>query len=144
MKMIRCMVTAFHCFLNVHCLSSTARSVSCSRTDAIDQSGFFTKLTAKTEFLIVRSKHQLERVNIAHFMLVRIRSMMPVRNLSVIFHFNLKMVMQITKAYSNACYNLYNIRRIRKFPSEPRNHMHHYMHMAYLAGCFGTEERNTQ
>ena len=74
----------------------------------------------KTEFLIVGSKQQLERVNIPfiHVGEDQITPVTSVRNLGVIFDSNLKMDMQITKAYQNAYYHLHNIRRIRKFLSQ--------------------------
>ena len=75
---------------------------------------------SKTEFLIVGSKQQLERVNIPfiHVGEDQITPVMSVRNLGVIFDSNLKMDMQITKACQNAFYHLHNIRRIRKFLSQ--------------------------
>ena len=74
---------------------------------------------SKTEFLIVGSKQQLERVNIpcVHVGEDRITPVTSVRNLGVIFDSNLKMDLQITKACQNAYYHLHNIRRIRKFLS---------------------------
>ena len=75
---------------------------------------------SKTEYLIVGSKQQLERVNIPfiHVGKDQITPVTSVRNLGVIFDSNLKMVMQITKACPNAYYHLHNIRRIRKFLSQ--------------------------
>ena len=76
---------------------------------------------SKTEFFIVGSKQQLERVNIPPFIHVgedHITPVTSVRNLGVIFYSNLKMDMQITKACQNAYYHLHNIRRIRKFLSQ--------------------------
>ena len=75
---------------------------------------------SKTEFLIVGSKQQLERVNIPliHVGEDQITHVTSVRNLGVIFDSNWKMDMQITKAYQNAYYHLHNIRRIRKFLSQ--------------------------
>ena len=71
----------------------------------------------KTEFLIVGSKQQLERVNIPfiHVGEDQITPVTSVRNLGVIFDSNLKVDMQITKACQNAYYHLHNIRGIRKF-----------------------------
>ena len=75
---------------------------------------------SKTEFLIVGSKQQLERVNIPfiHVGEDQITPVTSVRNLGVIFDSNLKMDMHITKACQNAYYHLHNIRRIRKFLSQ--------------------------
>ena len=75
---------------------------------------------SKTEFLIVGSKQQLERVNIPfiHVGEDQITPVTSVRNLGVIFDSNLKMDMQITKACQIAYYHLHNIRRIRKFLSQ--------------------------
>ena len=55
---------------------------------------------SKTEFFIVGSKQQLERVNIPfiHVGEDQITPVTSVRNLGVIFDSNLKMDMQITKA----------------------------------------------
>ena len=74
---------------------------------------------SKTEFLIVGSKQQLERVNIPfiHVGEDQITPVTSVRNLGVIFDSNLKMDMQITKACQIA-YHVHNIRRIRKFLSQ--------------------------
>ena len=75
---------------------------------------------SKTEFLIVGSKQQLERVNIPfiHVDEDQITHVTSVRNLGVIFDSNLKMDMQITKACQNAYYHLHNIRRVREFLSQ--------------------------
>ena len=75
---------------------------------------------SKTEFLIVGSKQQLERVNIPfiHVGEDQITPVTSVRNLGVIFDSNLKMDMQITKSCQMAYYHLHNIRRIRKFLSQ--------------------------
>ena len=74
----------------------------------------------KTELLIVWSKQQLDCVNIPfiHVGEDQITPVMSVRNLSVIFDFNLKMDMQITKACHNAYYNLHNSRIIQKMLSQ--------------------------
>ena len=75
---------------------------------------------SKTEFLIVGSKQQIERVSIPaiHVGDDQITPVTSVRNLGVIFFSTLKMDMQITKACQNAYYHLYNIRRTRKFLSQ--------------------------
>ena len=75
---------------------------------------------SNTEFLIVGSKQQLERVNIPfiHVDEDQITPVASVRNLGVVSDSNLKMDMQITKACQNAYYHLHNIRRIRKFLSQ--------------------------
>ena len=75
---------------------------------------------SKTEFLIVWSKQQLERINISfiHVGEDQITPVMSVRNLCVLFDSNLKMDTQITKACQNAYYHLHNIRRISKFLSQ--------------------------
>ena len=75
---------------------------------------------SKTEFLIVGSKQQLERVNIPfiHVGGDQITPVTSVRNVGVIFDSNLKMDMQITKACQNAYYHLHNIRRNRKSLSQ--------------------------
>ena len=75
---------------------------------------------SKTEFVIVGSRQQLERVNIP-FLEVGSDEIAPVtsvRNLGVIFDSNLKMDMHISKACQTAYYHLHNIRRIRKFLSQ--------------------------
>ena len=75
---------------------------------------------SKTEFLIIGSKQQLERVNIPFIHVGEDQStpVTSVRNLGAIFDSNLKMDMQITKACQNAYYDLHNIRTIRKFLSQ--------------------------
>ena len=75
---------------------------------------------SKTEFLIVGSKQQLERVSIPSIQVGedQIAPVTSVRNLGVIFDSNLKMDMHITKACQKAYFHLHNIRRIRKFLSQ--------------------------
>ena len=75
---------------------------------------------SKTEFLIIGSKQQLERVNIASIQVgdAKITPVKSVRNLGVIFDSNLKMDQHITKACKSAYYHLHNIRRIRKYLTE--------------------------
>ena len=77
-------------------------------------------MTAKTEFLIVGSKQQLERVNIPSIQVGedQIAPVMSVRNIGVIFDSKLKMDIHITKACKTAYFHLHNIRRIRKFLSQ--------------------------
>ena len=71
----------------------------------------------KTEFLIVGSKQQLERVNIPfiHVGEEQITPVTSVRKLGVIFDSNLKMDMRITKACQNVYFHPQKIRRIRQF-----------------------------
>ena len=75
---------------------------------------------SKTEFLIVGSKQQLERVNIPfiHVAEDQITPVTSVRDLGAIFDSILKMDMQITKACQNVYNHLHNIARIRKFLSQ--------------------------
>ena len=75
---------------------------------------------SKTDFFIIGSKQQLERVNtqFIHVGEDQIRSVTSVRNLGVTFDSNLKIDMQITKACQNAYYHLYNIRSFRKCLSQ--------------------------
>ena len=82
---------------------------------------------SKTEFLIIRSKQQLERVNIPliHVGEDQITLVMSVRNLWVIFDSNLKMDVQITKTWQNAYYHLLQHQENPKMP-EPGSHVHDY------------------
>ena len=75
---------------------------------------------SKTEFLLVGSKQQLERVSIPSIQVGedKIAPVTSVRNLGVIFDSNLKMDAHITKACQTAYFHLHNIRRIRKFLSQ--------------------------
>ena len=102
----------------------------CGRTEERMISNMLMVNDSKTEFLIVGSKQQLERVNIPfiHVGEDQITPVTSVRNLGVIFDSNLKMDMQITKACQNAyyIYHLHNIRRIRKFLSHAGSHVHDY------------------
>ena len=72
---------------------------------------------SKTEFMIVGSRQQLERVTIPNIQVGedRITPATSVRNLGVIFDPNLKMDMHVNKACRGAYYHLHNIRRIRKY-----------------------------
>ena len=79
------------------------------------------KLNAgKTEFLLIGTKKQLEKVTIAQ---VKVGSssvkpsMGPVKNLGAWFDANLNMLQHINKICSSSFYHLHNIRRIRKYLS---------------------------
>ena len=72
---------------------------------------------SKTEFMVIGSKQQLERVSIPGIQVgdETIAPVTSVRNLGAIFDSNLKMDMHIAKACKSAYYHLHNIRRIRKY-----------------------------
>ena len=90
---------------------------------------------SKTEFLIVGSKQQLERVNILfiHVGEDQITPVTSVRNLGVIFDSNLKMDMQSTKACQNAHYDLLSSPQHQENPKipEPGSHVHDYTCIYY-------------
>ncbi len=72
---------------------------------------------SKTEFIVIGSKQQLEKVNISH---IRVGSsnIVPsseIRNLGVMFDTSLTMENQITSMSKAACLSLSNIGRIRKY-----------------------------
>ena len=85
---------------------------------------------SKTEYLIVGSKQQVERVNISfiHVGEDQITPVTSVRNMGVILYSNLKMDMKITKACQNAYYHLHNIKRIRNSWAR-KPHARSYMHL---------------
>ena len=74
----------------------------------------------KTEFMIVGSQQQLERVRISSIQVgdAEVTPVKSVRNLGVIFDSNLKMDQHVTKACKSAYYHLHNIRRIRNYLTE--------------------------
>ena len=71
----------------------------------------------KTEFMLIGTKQQLERVQISSIKVGQddIQPVTFVRNLGVIFDSQLKMDLHVTKACKTAYYHLHNIRRIRKY-----------------------------
>ena len=71
----------------------------------------------KTEFMLIGSKQQLERVQIPSIKVGAddIEPVTSVRNLGVIFDSQLKMDLHVTRACKTAYYHLHNIRRIRKY-----------------------------
>ena len=90
---------------------------------------------SKTEFLIVGSKQQLERVNIPfiHVGEDQITPVTSVRNLGVIFDSNLKMDMQITKACQKRLLSSPQHQENPKIP-EPGSHVHDYTCIYYKSG----------
>ena len=71
----------------------------------------------KTEFMIIRSRQQVEKVSVAELFVADI-SVAPastVRNLGVLFDRNLTFYAQITKTCCTGYYYLHNIRKIRKY-----------------------------
>ena len=88
---------------------------------------------SKTEFLIVGSKQQLERVNIPfiHVGEDQITPVTSVRNLGVIFDSNLKMDMQITKACQIASWLSSTQHQENPKISEPGSHVHDYTCIYY-------------
>ena len=71
----------------------------------------------KTEFMIIGSRQQLEKVSVAELSVGDI-SVVPAsaaRNLGVLFDRNLKFDAQITKTCCTCYYYLHNIRKIRKY-----------------------------
>ena len=74
----------------------------------------------KTEFLILGSRQQLERVNISSIQVgeAQVAPVNSVRNLGVIFDSNMGMDQHVAKACRTAYYHLHNIRRIRNYLTE--------------------------
>ena len=72
---------------------------------------------SKTEFLILGSKHQLEKVTVQGVKVGEktIAPVKSVRNLGVIFDENLAMDKHISKVCSTAYFHLHNIKSIRKY-----------------------------
>ena len=70
----------------------------------------------KTEFLIVGTRQQLEKVITSHLVVgkSRISPSTKVKNLGSWFDPNLDMISHIKSICSSSCYYLYNIHRIRK------------------------------
>ena len=71
----------------------------------------------KTEFLLIGSRQQLERVNIPSIRVGtdNISPITSVRNLGAIFDNNMKMDKHLSKACAAAYFHLYNIKRIRTY-----------------------------
>ena len=92
------------------CVADIRRWMLCDRLMVNDD---------KTEFLIIGTKHQLEKVSIDHVSVgsTPIKPSTEVRNLGVWLDSNLSMSSHIAKICSFVLYHLYNIRRIRKYLS---------------------------
>ena len=71
----------------------------------------------KTEFMIIGSRQQLEKVSVAELSVgdISVAPASTARNLGVLFDRNLKFDAQITKTCRAGYYYLYNIRNIRKY-----------------------------
>ena len=72
---------------------------------------------SKTEFLIIGSKHQLNKITIDSIKIgdSEIKPVTSVKNLGVLIDNNLSMENHITKTCSIAFYHIYNIKHIRKY-----------------------------
>ena len=70
----------------------------------------------KTEFMMIGSRQQLEKVSVAELSVgdISVAPASTVRNLGVLFDRNLKFYAQITKTCTGYYY-LHNIRKIRKY-----------------------------
>ena len=70
----------------------------------------------KTEFMIIGSRQQLEKVSVAELSVgdISVAPASTARNLGVLFDRNLKFDAQITKTCCTGYYYLHNIRKIRK------------------------------
>ena len=74
--------------------------------------------TGKTEFLILGTRKQLEKVTMSHLKVGNTAvcaSSDAIRNLGVWFDSELKLGYHVSKISGSAFYHLYNLRRIRKF-----------------------------
>ena len=71
----------------------------------------------KTEFMIIGSRQQLEKVSVAKLSVgdISVAPASAARNLGVLFDRNLKFDAQITKTCCTRYYYLHNIRTIRKY-----------------------------
>ena len=71
----------------------------------------------KTEFMIIESRKQLEKVSVAELSVgdISVAPASTARNLGVLFDQNLKFYAQITKTCYTGYYYLHNIRKIRKY-----------------------------
>ena len=71
----------------------------------------------KTEFMIIGSRQQLEKVSVAELSVgdISVAPASAARNLGVLFDRNLKFDAQITKTCCTRYYYLHNIRTIRKY-----------------------------
>ena len=71
----------------------------------------------KTEFMIIRSRQQLEKVSVAELSVgdISVAPASAARNVGVLFDRNLKFDAQITKTCCGGYYYLYNVRKIRKY-----------------------------
>ena len=71
----------------------------------------------KTEFMIIGSRQQLEKVSVAELSFgdISVAPVSTARNLGVPFDRNLKFDAQITKTYCTGYYYLHNIRKISKY-----------------------------
>ena len=74
----------------------------------------------KTEFLILGTRQQLEKVIISHLVVgeSRIGPSTKVNSLGSWFDFNLDMLSHVNNICSSSFYYIYNIRRIRKYLSQ--------------------------
>ena len=72
---------------------------------------------SKTEFLIIGSKHQLNKITIDSIKIgdSEIKPVAGVKNLGVLIDNNLSMENHITKTCSIAFYHIYNVKHIRKY-----------------------------
>ena len=75
---------------------------------------------SKTEFIVIGSKQQLEKVNISHIRVgsSNIKPSSEIRNLGAMFDTSLTMENQITAMSKAACLSLRNIGSIRKYLTE--------------------------
>ena len=71
----------------------------------------------KTEFMIIGSRQQLEKVSVAELCVgdISVAPGSTARNLGVLFDRNLKFDVQITKTCCAGYYYLHNLRKIRKY-----------------------------
>ena len=74
---------------------------------------------SKTEFLIIGSKHQLNKITIDSIRIrdSEIKSIASAKNLGVVIDNNMSMGNHITRTCSAAFYQIYNMKHIRKYLS---------------------------
>ena len=86
----------------------------------------------KTEFIIIGTRQQMTKVNIASLCLGD-ANIALIKNLGSWFDENMTMVTHINKLCKAASFNLYNIRRIRKYLTSEASHSI-FVH-AIVMGC---------
>ena len=94
----------------------------------------------KTEFMMIGSRQQLEKVSVAELSVgdISVAPASAARNLGVLFDRNLKFDAQITKTCCTCYYYLHNIRKIRKYLTlDSTRCLVHVLVMGHVDYCNG-------